>query len=154
MGLLLASDAMLMGRTTYEGFANLWPGRTSSAAQASSPDYHPWADRINAIPKYVFSSKLSTADWSNSTIVRGDVPDAVTNLKQQEGGNLLIFGHGLLGETLLKHQLLDVLDLSIHPLFVGHGRLLFRDGETTKLKLVSTKVFTKGIVKITYEPQY
>jgi len=134
---------MLMGRNTYESFAKLWPGRT-----------HPWADRLHGIQKYVFFSKLEKADWSNSTIVRGNVVAEVTKLKQQEGANLLIYGHGLLGQTLLKECLLDVLDISIHPLFVGHGKLLFREGEDAKLKLIATKSFSKGIVKLTYEPQY
>jgi dihydrofolate reductase len=143
LGQLLACDAMLMGRTTYEGFAKIWPGRT-----------HPWADRLNAIQKYVFSSKLEKAEWNNSTIVRGNVVAEVSRLKQQEGGNLLIYGHGLLAETLLKHHLLDVLDLSIHPLVIGQGKQFFREGENARLKLVTTKSFSKGIVKLTYEPQY
>jgi len=143
LGQLLACDAMLMGRNTYESFAKIWPGRT-----------HPWADRINAIPKYVFSSKLETAEWTNSTIVRGDVVAEVTKLKQQEGRDLLIYGHGLLGETLLRHHLLDVLDLSIHPLVVGQGKQFFREGENATLRLVAAKSFSKGIVKLTYEPQY
>jgi dihydrofolate reductase len=143
LGQLLACDAMLMGRNTYENFAKMWPGRT-----------HPWADRINAIQKYVFSSKLERAEWNNSTIVRGNVVAEVTKLKQQEGRDLLSWGHGLLGETLLKHHLLDVLDLSIHPLVVGQGKQFFREGENAKLRLVATKSFSKGIVKLTYEPQY
>ncbi len=143
LGQLLACDAMLMGRNTYEGFAKIWPGRT-----------HPWADRINAIQKYVFSSKLEKAEWNNSTIVRGDVIAEVTKLKQQEGRDLLIYGHGLLGETLLKQHLLDVLDLSIHPLVVGQGKQFFREGENATLRLVAAKSFSKGIVKLTYEPQY
>ncbi len=102
LGQLLACDAMLMGRTTYENFARIWPGRD-----------HPWAERINAMPKYVFSSTLEKAEWNNATLIRGDVVEEVTRLKQQEGGDLLIYGHGLLGQTLLKHHLLDVLDLSI-----------------------------------------
>jgi dihydrofolate reductase len=142
LGQLLACDAMLMGRTTYESFAKVWPGRT-----------HPWADRLNAIQKYVFSSKLERADWNNSTIIRGDVAAEVTRLKQQGGANLLVYGHGLLGETLLKERLLDVLDISIHPIFVGSGKMLFREGEHAKLKLVATKSFS-NIVKLTYEPQY
>jgi dihydrofolate reductase len=77
----------------------------------------------------------------------------VTKLKQGEGRDLLVFGHGLLGETLLKHQLLDVLDLSIHPVVVGRGKLLFREEASAKLKLVATKSFSQ-IVKLTYEPQY
>ena len=143
LGQLLACDAMLMGRNTYKRFAKTWPGST-----------HPWADRINAIQKYVFSSKLEIAEWNNSTIVRGDVVAEVTKLKQQEGRDLLIYGHGLLGETLLKHHLIDVLDLSIHPLVVGQGKQFFREGEHATLRLVAAKSFSKGIVKLTYEPQY
>src|SRR5260221_11782266 len=93
LGQALACDAMLMGRTTYEGFAAIWPRRTD-----------PWADRINAMPKYVFSSTLEKAEWNNTIIVRGDVVAEVTKLKQQEGRDLLIYGHGLLAETLLKHH--------------------------------------------------
>ena len=106
------------------------------------------------MPKYVFSSTLEKADWNNSTIVRGDVVAEVTKLKQQEGRDLLIYGHGLLAETLLKHHLLDILDLSIHPLVLGQGKQLFRQGETAALRLVATKSFSKGIVKLTYEPQH
>jgi dihydrofolate reductase len=142
LGQLLACDAMLMGRTTYEIFAQMWPGRT-----------HSWADRINAIQKYVFSSKLEQAAWNNSTIVRGDVVTEVTRLKRQEGRDLLIYGHGLLAETLLKHHLLDVFDLSIHPLVVGQGKPFFREGQHASMRLVAAKSFTKGIVKLTYEPQ-
>ena len=87
LGQLLACDAMLMGRTTYESFSKIWPGRQ-----------HPWADRFNAIKKYVFSSKLEGVEWNNSTLVRGDVIAEVQKLKQQEGGDLLIYGHGLLGQ--------------------------------------------------------
>jgi dihydrofolate reductase len=77
----------------------------------------------------------------------------VTKLKRQNGGDLLILGHGLLGETLLKHRLLDVLDLGIHPVVVGHGKPFFREGQTVQLKLAATKSFAK-IVKLTYETQY
>jgi dihydrofolate reductase len=142
LGLLLACDAMLMGRHMYETSAKLWPGKTD-----------PWAVRLNAMQKYVFSSKLEKADWNNSTIVRGDVVAEVAKLKKQVGGNLLIWGHTLLAETLLKHHLLDALDLSIHPVVAGHGKLFFREGEKANLKLVATKSFSK-IVKLTYELQY
>jgi dihydrofolate reductase len=142
LGQLLACEAMLMGRTTYENFARIWPGRN-----------HPWAERINAMPKYVFSATLEHATWNNSTLIRGDVVAEVTRLKQQEGRDLLIYGHGLLGQTLLKHHLLDVLDLSMHPLVLGQGKLFFRQEETARLRLVAVKSFSKGIVKLTYEPQ-
>ncbi len=143
LGQALACEAMLMGRNTYESFVKIWPGRTD-----------PWADRINAMQKYVFSSKLERAEWNNTTIVRGNVVAEVTRLKQQEGGDLLIYGHGLLGETLLKQHLLDVLDLSIHPLVIGRGKQFFREGENATLRLIATKSFSKGVVKLTYEPQY
>ena len=108
LGQLLACDAMLMGRNTYEEFAGFWPGLA-----------HPLAATVNALPKFVFSSKLVRAEWSSSTIVRGDVVAEVSKLKEQGGRDLLIYGHGLLGETLLKQHLLDVVDLSIHPLILG-----------------------------------
>ena len=143
-GVFEACDAILWGRNTYELFEKIYGGGGGHPA---------YAGRLNAIRKYVFSSKLEKADWNNSTIVRGDVATEVAKLKQQEGGNLLLLGHGRLGETLLRHHLLDAIDLSILPIIVGHGRPLFRDGQAVQLKLAATKVFSK-IVKLTYEPQY
>jgi dihydrofolate reductase len=137
--LLLASDAMLMGRRTYEFFAAAFPHRKG--------DY---GDRINSIQKYVFSSTLQKADWSNSSIVSGDVPAEAAKLKQQTGKDLVIYGHGLLGQTLLKHHLLDELKLWIHPLFVGRGKLLFREGEQGNLKLLAEKTLGTGVVVVTY----
>jgi dihydrofolate reductase len=142
LGLLTACDAMLIGRNTYETSAKAWPNRP-----------HPWANRLNGMRKYVFSSKLEKAEWSNSILLRGDVVAEVRKLKQQEGQDLLIWGHGLLGETLLKEGLIAVLDLSVHPLVVGHGKQFFREGLGVKLRLSATKSFSK-IVKLTYEPQY
>jgi dihydrofolate reductase len=139
----LACGALLMGRTTYEDISRIWQRLTG-----------PWSDRVNAMPKYVFSSTLEKADWNNTTILQGDVVAEVTRLKQQEGGDLLIYGHGLLAETLLKHHLLDALNLSIFPLVLGQGKLLFRQDETATLKLVATRSFPKGVVKLTYEPQH
>jgi dihydrofolate reductase len=144
LGLFEACDATLWGRNTYERFAKIYPG---------SEGTRPYAARLNAIRKYVFSSKLETAEWNNSTIVRGDVAAEAAKLKQQDGGDLLILGHGVLGETLLKQRLLDVLDLAIYPVLVGRGRSFFREDQALKLKLAATKSFSK-IVKVTYEPQY
>jgi dihydrofolate reductase len=84
----------------------------------------------------------------NINDIESPVVAEVTKLKQQERRDLLVFGHGLLGEILLKQHLLDVLDISIHPLFVGRGKLFFREGENAKLRLVATKSFSKGIVKL------
>jgi dihydrofolate reductase len=137
---LLASEAMLMGRRTYEIFAELWP-----------PQSGEYADTINRIRKYVFSSTLEKADWPNSTIVRGDVAAAVTKLKQQDGKDLVIYGHGPLGQTLLEHHLLDELQFAIHPIFVGRGALLFREGDKTTLNLVATTTLGTGVVVLTYQ---
>jgi dihydrofolate reductase len=142
LGLLLACDAMLMGRNTYESLAKIWPSRTD-----------PWACRLNAMKKYIFSLTLKEASWSNAALVRGDVAAEVAKLKEEPGGDLLVWGHGLFSETLLRKWLIDVLDLSIHPLVIGRGKGFFREGQQAKLKLVATKSFSH-IVKLTYEPQY
>jgi dihydrofolate reductase len=144
LGLLTACEAMLFGRSIYEDFARLYSGGTHKPM---------WADRLNAIPKYVFSSTLEEAGWSNSTVVRGDPVAEVTRLKQQDGGNLLIMGHGLLAETLLRERLIDVIDLTINPLLIGRGKQFFREGQEVGLRLTAVKAFSK-IVKLTYEPQY
>lgn len=141
LGLLTACDAILFGRNTYEAFANLY-GRGTHKPM--------WSDRLTAIPKYVFSSTLDEADWGNPTIVRGDVVAEVTRLKQQNGGNLLILGHGQFGETLLRAGLIDLIDLTIYPLLAGHGKQYFQEGQTAKLTLTAAKTFSK-IVKLTYE---
>ncbi|MCW3046917.1 MAG: bifunctional deaminase-reductase domain protein [Solirubrobacterales bacterium] len=138
---LMASDAMLMGRHTYEIFFQTWPNISG-----------PYSDRMNGIRKYVFSSTLQDADWNNSTIVRGDVAAEVAKLKHQDGQDLVMYGHGPLGETLLEHDLLDELQFAIHPLLVGSGALLFREGQKQTLKLIGTKTLQTGVVILTYQP--
>ncbi len=138
---LAGTDAMLMGRGTYELFSAIWPSQADD-----------FADRMNSIRKYVFSSTLAKADWNNSTIIRGDAVAEVTRLKQQDGQDLALYGHGLLAQTLLEHGLIDELRLSIHPVLVGGGRLLFREGQKKPLKFVSAKTFGTGVVVLTYQP--
>lgn len=142
LGVLCASEAMIMGRGFYQASAKLWSSR---------PD-HPWAQRLNTMPKYVFSSTLTSADWDNSVIVGGDVITEVSKLKKQASGDLLIWGHTRLAETLLRHGLVDLIDLSIHPVLVGSGGLLFRDGLNASLRLASAKSFSQ-IVKLTFQVQ-
>jgi dihydrofolate reductase len=138
---LKASDAMLMGKHTYEIFSQTWPNLSG-----------PYPDRMNSIGKYVFSSTLEKADWANSTIVRGNVAAEVAKLKQQDGQDLVMYGHGPLGETLLAHNLLDELQFAIHPLLVGHGTVLFREGKGTTLTLVGTRTLRTGVVILSYRP--
>lgn len=142
LGVLSACQAMIMGRRFYEESAKIWPSR---------PD-HPWAHRLNTMPKYVFSSTLKATEWDNSKVIGGDVVAEATRLKDTTSGDLLIWGHTRLAETLLRHGLIDLIDLSIHPMLVGSGGLFFRDGLEVPMRLVSAKCFSQ-IVKLTYQPQ-
>ena len=133
---LQALGGMLMGRGTYDYFADVMPKQTG-----------PYPDAINAIRKYVFSSTLTSTDWNNSTIIRDDVVSAVTQLKQQDGGDLMIYGHGRLSKTLLEHHLVDETRFSVHPVLVGSGA-----GQTLSLKLLRATPSPNGVVALTYEP--
>jgi dihydrofolate reductase len=139
--LLSGADAMLMGRRTYEFFAAAFPHQTGE-----------YGARVNSIRKYVFSNTLKEAAWSNSTIIPGDVAAEVAKLKRQDGNDLVIYGHGLLGQALLQSHLLDELKLWIHPILVGRGQLLFREGAKTTLKLVATKKLGTGVLVLSYQP--
>jgi dihydrofolate reductase len=138
---LRASGGMLMGRRTYEIFSGLWPRQ--------SGDY---ADAINGIRKYVFSSTLENPEWSNTTVIRGDVAAEAERLKRDDGGDLVMYGHGPVGETLLEHGLLDELTFAVHPVFVGHGTPLRRDGAMATLELVATRTLETAVVVLTYVP--
>jgi dihydrofolate reductase len=138
---LRRSHAMLMGRTTYEIFSRLWPNGSGE-----------YVDELNRMRKYVFSSTLETADWTNTEIVRGDVVEAVTQLKQDGDDDLVVYGHGPLGQALLDHGLMDELHVAVHPLFVGEGTLMFRDGATSRLELVGTSTAETGVVLLSYRP--
>jgi dihydrofolate reductase len=142
LGVLSACEAMIMGRGFYEASAKMWQSR---------PD-HPWAHRLNTMPKYLFSSTLQATEWDNSTIISGDVVAGAARLKDATSGDLLIWGHTRLTETLMRHGLVDLIDLSIHPMLVGSGCLLFRDGLEVPLRLVSAKSFSQ-IVKLAYQVQ-
>src|SRR4029434_4180567 len=141
--LLWASDAMLMGRRTYEFFAAAFPHQTGE-----------YGDRINKIRKYVFSNTLKRADWSNSLVISGDVVADAAKLKEQDGGDLVIYGHGMLARTLLENDLLDELKVWVHPLFMGDGLSLFQGGATKKLRLVATKTLGTGVVVLSYQPVF
>jgi dihydrofolate reductase len=139
LAVLLDSDAMLMGKNTYEYFA---PTFSSSSG--------PYLERINQMRKYVFSSTLTAADWNNTTIIPGDPAAAVRELKQQGDRHLVIYGYGQLAQTLLKHRLVDTLSFVINPVIVGSGITLFRPGERTNLRLVSVTERRNGVVTLTY----
>src|ERR1700674_3543316 len=139
--LLSASDALLLGRVTYEGFAKAWPAMKDV-----------YADRMNSLPKYVVSSTLDKAEWNNSTIIKGDVAKEVTKLKEQPGQNILIFGSGELVNGLLRYGLIDEIRLLVHPVVLGRGKRLFAEGSPVGMKAADAKVFGSGIVLVVYEP--
>jgi dihydrofolate reductase len=141
---LFASDALLLGRRTYQSFAEAWPSQTG-----------PFADKINTMPKYVASTTLQQADWPNTTIINGDLVQEVTKLKQQPGNDILMYGFGPVAQTLLAHGLLDEVRLWVHPVFVGTGSpsgLLFREGNSARMTLVDGKPLGLGIVILSYRP--
>jgi dihydrofolate reductase len=138
---LQASDALLLGRKTYAGFAAAWPSMTDEAG---------FADKMNSMPKYVVSSSLASADWTGSTLIKGDVIEAVRALKDEPGGDLLLAGSGQLLHALQQENLVDVYRLMLHPIVLGTGARLFAD--PVKLTLTRTATFETGIVILEYGP--
>lgn len=138
------SGGLLFGRRTYEDFFAIWPNRTDN----------PYTEVLNNSPKYVASTTLKEPlPWSNSTLLKGDVPDAVAKLKQQPGKDLVILGSGELVNSLRPHNLIDEYVLWIHPLVLGSGRRLFADhGAYAALRLVDSKTTTTGVIIATYQP--
>jgi len=141
---LFASDALLLGRVTYEGFAKAWP---------TMKDAGEFAERMNSIPKYVVSTTLKELEWNNSHLLKGNIAEEVARLKQQEGQDILVAGSGELVRTLMQHALIDEYRLMVHPVVLGGGKRLFSDGSgKTVLKLVDTQSFSSGIVVLSYQP--
>jgi dihydrofolate reductase len=141
--LLLACDAVLMGRRTYDVFAPVWPTRSGD----------PYSDRINSMRKYVVSSTLGDPDWSNTTVISGDPIAEITRLKAEPGKDIVQYGFGQLSHALMEHGLLDELRLWIHPLIVGRGGpddLLYRDAPLTKFELRDTTPLKSGTVILSY----
>lgn len=138
------SDAMLLGRRTYEEFAGYWPQQGSDVEGA---------DHMNNTPKFVVSTTLESAEWQNTTLIRGNVAEELTRLKQQPGKDISVVGSATLVRSLLTAGLLDELRLLVHPIVVGHGRRLFPEGgDQQPLKLVESKTFSTGVLYLTYQP--
>jgi dihydrofolate reductase len=141
--LLLACDAVLMGRRTYEGFAPVWPTRSGDPA----------SDRINSMRKYVVSSTLRDPEWNNTTVIGGDPIAEIRRLKAEPGNDFVQYGFGRLSHALVEHGLLDELRLWIHPLIVGSGGpddLLYRDNRLTTFELRDTIPLKSGTVILSY----
>ncbi len=138
------AEAQLLGRVTYEGFAAAWPVRSDPAG---------FAERMNSMPKYVFSTTLEDAAWQNSTILSGDLATEVGQLKQRVDGDILVAGSAQLVQGLVAHDLLDELRLMVFPVLLGSGKRLFADHPDKKtLRLTDSKTVGEGIAILTYEP--
>jgi dihydrofolate reductase len=138
---VMASDALLLGRVTYEGFAEAWPSRTGE-----------FADKFNGMRKYVVSSSMDEAGWSNSVIVKPDeLVDAVTELGQQPGGDVLVNGSAQLVEALRAHDLVDEYRLMVFPIVLGAGKRLFAEGDVSTLRLADSRPAGECLI-LTYEP--
>jgi dihydrofolate reductase len=128
---VMESEAMLLGRVTYEGFAQAWPSRTDEVG---------FADKMNSMPKYVISNSLASADWNNSTVIAGEVVSELRKLRQQADGDLLVAGSNRLVHTLTEHDLVDEYRLMVFPLLLGSGKRLFQERDVAQsLKLIESR---------------
>jgi dihydrofolate reductase len=138
----LDTEALLLGRKTYEGFAAAWPGREGE-----------FADKFNNMPKYVVSSTLDKAEWNNSTVLDGDVVEEVSKLRQQPGGDIVVHGSAQLVQTLLEHDLVDELRLMVFPVVLGSGKRLFgATSDKKRLRLSDSKTVGDGVEIVIYQP--
>jgi len=146
MDAFAATGGMLLGRLTYENFAAHWP---------KQPADDPLAATMNGLEKYVVSTTLTEPlAWQNSTLIKDDVAGEVAKLKQGSGKEIQVIGSGELVQDLIRHDLVDAYRLMIHPLVLGTGKRLFRDGTApTNLRLVDSKPTTTGVLILTYEPE-
>jgi dihydrofolate reductase len=144
---MTASEAMLIGRVTYEGFAAAWPDRDSR----DEPDE--MVDFMNKTPKLVVSNTLDTVEWENSTLIKGDAIEEITKIKQGPGGVIGVTGSVTLVRSLLAAGLVDELRLLVHPIVVGEGvRLFAAEGPKVPLKLAESQTFKTGVLNLTYVP--
>jgi dihydrofolate reductase len=137
-----SSEALLLGRVTYQGFAEAWPSREGE-----------FADKFNSMPKYVVSSSLEKPEWNNSKVLKGDVAEEVGKLKQEQDGDIVVHGSAQLVQTLVEHDLVDEFRLMVYPVVLGSGKRLFGDTSDKKpLRLVDSKVVGDGVAILIYEP--
>jgi dihydrofolate reductase len=137
----LNAEALLLGRRSDEYFGTRWTGRSGE-----------WADRLNSLPKYVVSSTLVEPHWSNSTVLKGDVLDEVSKLKQELDGEIVVYASRQLVHTLMEHDLVDELRLIVYPFVLGAGERLF--GETSdkkSIRPINTRIVGDSLVYLTYE---
>lgn len=140
---LLASDALLLGRVTYEGFAAAWPKMKDEAG---------FADRMNSYPKHVVSTTLESPEWNNTRVIKANVAEEIAALKRQPGQDILVYGSPTLVQTLLAHGLVDELRLLVYPVVLGEGKRLFHEGTKATLRPIETRALESGVVMVKYGP--
>ena len=138
---LAAADIVLLGRTTYEGFAAVWPSVDDPAG---------FARKMNSMRKYVASKTMKQAEWTNTSVLSGDVASAVRELKSERGGDILIYGSAGLVHTLMPHGVIDEVRMMIYPIVLGHGTRLFPADYTSTLELKQIRSLGSGIVHAEY----
>ena len=138
-------EPLLLGRVTYEGFAQAWPQRT---------DIDSGGVYFNGTRKYVVSTTLDTVEWNNSVLVQDNIIEAITKLKSEDGSDMVVHGSATLVQTLMKHQLVDRIRLLVYPVVLGKGKRLFQEDTTATLKLLETRTFSSGVVGLIYEPEW
>ena len=137
----LGTEVLLLGRRSDEWFAARWLSRSGE-----------WADRLNSLPKYVVSSTLEEPKWNNSTVLRGDVVNEVSKLKQELDGDIVVYGSIQLAHTLMEHDLVDELRLTIHPVVLGAGERLFGEtGDSKPMRLVHAQTVGDSLALLTYK---
>jgi len=142
---LHATDALLLGRLTYEGFAAAWP---------TMKDTGEFGERMNSMKKYVVSTTLKDPTWTNTTVITGDPVEEIRKLRAQPGKDLLLSGSGTLVRSLIPHDLIDEFRLMVHPIVLGRGKRLFLGDEPERvLQLTGVKQFATGITVLSYEPK-
>jgi dihydrofolate reductase len=150
--LVNSADTLLLGRVTYQSFAGSWPHVPDNPdASEGEKDY---ARRLNSMRKVVFSRTLASVDWNNATLLREVVPEEINRLKQEPGGDMLIFGSASLVQELTNLGLIDEYQVLVHPVILGGGKPLFQDIKNqVKLKLVQSKTHPSGVVVLFYRPR-
>ena len=136
-----SSDALLLGRVTYEGFAAAWPQRQGDGAEY-----------FNGVRKYVVSTTLDKVEWNNSVLIKDNIIEEIIKLKQQEGTNITVHGSATLAQTLMQHNLVDVYRFLVYPVVLGKGQRLFTDETQATLQLVESRPLDKGVVALIYQP--
>jgi len=142
---LATCDTLVLGRRTYEGFAEAWPSGTGEIA-----------DKLNSMRKYVASTTMTTAEWNNTTVLNGDLAAELSRIKQEPGENIITYGFGPVARTMMEHGLLDEIHIGVNPVLAGKGdvsEMLIREGTLARLQLTNTRPLSSGVVMLSYRPK-